>query len=88
MINTIAHPVEIYKHRTWYGKSEWRWRITANNGKIIASATEGYRNRQDLLSNMASIVGSLGECLTEEVGGVNYSHVKLTINKVKNELEV
>lgn len=85
MINAIAHPVEVYKHRTWYGKSEWRWRITANNGKIIASSSEGYRNRQDLITNMASIVGSLGEFITEEEGGVNYSHAKLTLNRMSNE---
>ena len=80
MINTIAHPVEVYRTTTWTLKKEWRWRITANNGKIIAASSEGYRNRKDLSINMASTLGSLGEFLTEEQGGVNYSHAKVTLN--------
>lgn len=85
MINAIAHPVEVYKTTTWYLKTEWRWRITANNGKIIASSSEGYSNKEDLINNMASISGSLLEYLTEEKGGVNYSHAKITLNKLRNE---
>jgi hypothetical protein len=83
MINAIAHPVEIYSTRTkssLFLRKEWRWRITANNGKIIAASSEGYRNRKDLSINMASTLGSLGEFLTEEQGGVNYSHAKVTLN--------
>lgn len=26
---------------------EWRWRLKAANGKIIATPGEGYKNRQD-----------------------------------------
>ena len=85
MINSIAHPVEIYKTRTWYGRVEHRWRITANNSEIIASSSEGYLNKKDLIYNMASIVASLAEFLTEEEGGVNYSHSKVTLNKSKHE---
>lgn len=84
MINAIAHPVEVYKTTTWYLKTEWRWRIKANNGKIVASSSEGYRNKQDLITNMASIVGSLGEYLTEQEGGVNYTHAKVTLNSKSN----
>jgi uncharacterized protein YegP (UPF0339 family) len=85
MINAIAHPVQVYKTITWYLKPEWRWRITANNGKVIAASSEGYRNRVDLISNMASITASLGEFITEEEGGINYSHAKLTLNRNKND---
>jgi len=81
MINTIAHPVEVYKTTTWYLKTEWRWRITANNGKIIASSSEGYRNREDLINNMASIFASLGEYIADERGGINYAHAKVTLIK-------
>ncbi|HEX8688408.1 MAG TPA: DUF1508 domain-containing protein [Pyrinomonadaceae bacterium] len=28
---------------------EWRWRLLAGNGRIIAAAGEGYRHRQDCL---------------------------------------
>ena len=83
MINTIAHPVEVYRKYTWALKFEWRFRIRANNGKIIASSSEGYKNKTDLINNMASTSVSLGEFLTEEEGGINYSHAKITLNKKK-----
>ena len=85
MINAIAHPVEVYSKITWTLKFEWRFRIRANNGKIIASSSEGYKNRADLINNMASTSISLGEFLTEEEGGINYSHAKITLNKKKDE---
>jgi len=85
MINTIAHPVEVYRKYTWALKFEWRWRIRANNGKIIASSSEGYRNKSDLINNIASTSVSLGEYISEEEGGINYSHAKITLNKKKDE---
>ncbi len=83
MINAIAHPVEVYQTRTkksLYLNKEWRWRITANNGKVVASSSEGYKNKEDLITNMASIVGSISEYLTDTEGGVNYTHAKVTLN--------
>ena len=32
--------------------SEWRWRLKAANGNIIADSGEGYRNRQDCLAGI------------------------------------
>ena len=29
---------------------EWRWRLKAANGKIIADSGEGYQNEQDCLA--------------------------------------
>lgn len=84
MIKAIAHPVEIYKKVTWFLKTEWRWRIRANNGKIVGSSSEGYRNKKDMKTNMASVAASLNEYLTEEEGGVDYSNAKVTLNR-KNE---
>ena len=34
---------EIYRDK----KSEWRWRLRAGNGKIIATGGESYKNRAD-----------------------------------------
>lgn len=34
---------ELYKDR----KGEWRWRVRARNGKIIADSGEGYRRKRD-----------------------------------------
>jgi len=36
---------EIYLDNS--AKSEWRWRLKADNGKIIAVSGEGYSNKAD-----------------------------------------
>jgi uncharacterized protein YegP (UPF0339 family) len=28
-------------------KGEWRWRLKATNGRILADSGEGYKNQQD-----------------------------------------
>ena len=38
---------EIYQDKT----EEWRWRLTATNGEIIAASTEGYTDKRDCISN-------------------------------------
>lgn len=38
-------------YRTFW-KKEWRWRIKANNNKIIASSTEGFKNLTDAKYNL------------------------------------
>jgi uncharacterized protein YegP (UPF0339 family) len=42
---------ELYKDKS----SEWRWRITASNGDIIAASCEGYRNKIDAEKNLRYI---------------------------------
>ena len=37
--------LEIYRD----GRSEWRWRLRAANGRIVADSGEGYRRRASLL---------------------------------------
>jgi uncharacterized protein YegP (UPF0339 family) len=36
---------------------EWRWRIIAGNGEIVGASTEGYRRREDCLSNHSLVTG-------------------------------
>ncbi|WP_206107567.1 YegP family protein [Paludisphaera rhizosphaerae] len=36
------------------GTGEYRWRLIASNGQIVASG-EGYKNKADCLSTIASI---------------------------------
>lgn len=38
---------EIYKSTA----SDWRWRRTASNGRIVGASTEGYVNKSDCISN-------------------------------------
>ena len=37
---------------------EWRWRLKAENGKIIADSGEGYKNKQDCLDAIGKVKGS------------------------------
>lgn len=39
-------------------KKEWRWRLRADNGRIIAGAGESYKNRGDC-DSMLQVVRSL-----------------------------
>ena len=34
---------------------QWRWRLSAANGRIIANAGEGYYNQQDCLSAISLV---------------------------------
>lgn len=42
-------------------KKEWRWKIKANNGKIIAASSEGYINKSDCIYNAKSTAKSIQE---------------------------
>ena len=37
--------LEIYRD----ARSEWRWRLRASNGRIVANSGEGYRRRASML---------------------------------------
>ena len=39
--------LEVYKDK----KGEWRWKVKAANGKIVEASTEGYKNKEDCVSN-------------------------------------
>ena len=35
--------------------NQWRWKLKASNGRIIADSAEAYRNRQDCLNGIALV---------------------------------
>lgn len=37
--------VEFYKD----GKGEWRWKLVARNGKIVADGAEGYKSKRNVV---------------------------------------
>ena len=37
---------------------QWRWRLTAANGKIIANSGEGYYNKADCLAAINLVKGT------------------------------
>lgn len=47
MISKEKDKWEFYKDQ----KTEWRWRRTAVNGRIVGASTEGYKNRLDCIEN-------------------------------------
>lgn len=36
-------------------RTQWRWRLRARNGRIIATSGEGYNNRRDALAAITTI---------------------------------
>lgn len=42
------YPLEFYK--TLF-RRQWRWRIKASNGKIVAASTESFKNCLDCIDN-------------------------------------
>jgi hypothetical protein len=43
--------IEFYKD----AKGEFRWRITASNGRKIANCGEGYKNKKDCKNGLESV---------------------------------
>lgn len=48
---TNTHTLEIYKDR----KKEWRWRLRARNGKIVADSGEGYKRKATMLRSFKRV---------------------------------
>lgn len=51
----VKSKLTIYKDKN----NDWRWTITAKNGKIIAASTEGYKRKRSVIANLKSIGESL-----------------------------
>ena len=47
--------VEYYRD----AKGEWRWRMKARNGRIVADGAEGYKRRIDCVRQYARIAGAI-----------------------------
>jgi uncharacterized protein YegP (UPF0339 family) len=50
------YKVKFFKKKSFWGKTNWYWKVTAKNGNIIGRSTEGYRNKQDCIRN-AKVLG-------------------------------
>ena len=51
---------------------DWRWRLRAANGRIVADSAEGYASRRNLyraLNDLPTHVGAAAEAGSVEVGG-------------------
>lgn len=52
---------ELYK-----SKGQWRWRVTARNGRKIAVSSEGYRRKRDAQRGAELCMTALVLALTEQ----------------------
>jgi uncharacterized protein YegP (UPF0339 family) len=41
-------------------QGEWRWRLKASNGRILADSGEGYKNEQDCKDDIDRVKASAG----------------------------
>lgn len=42
-------------------KREWRWRLVARNGRIVATSGEGYKRKASALAAMFGIIGAISD---------------------------
>lgn len=49
-----AHPKGVEFYQTFLSR-KWRWRIKADNGRIIGASSQGYVNKQDCKENLLSV---------------------------------
>jgi len=58
--NIHTHEVTFYRKISFSSlRREWRWKIKAKNGNIIAASSEGYINKQDCIYNAKSTARSI-----------------------------
>jgi uncharacterized protein YegP (UPF0339 family) len=50
--------VELYKDKG----GEWRWRLKATNGQIIATSGEGYKSRSNADRAIDTVIHAFMEC--------------------------
>lgn len=58
-----GYTIEFYKT---FWLQEWRWRVKADNGKKVAAASEGFKNRLDCLANARITMSALQMFFTNE----------------------
>lgn len=63
----MAHIQVFTERRKVIGPKQYRWRIVAANGKIIAMSSEGYSNLSDLWHGVSATAKVLSGALVEPV---------------------
>lgn len=47
----MGERLDLYKDKA----KEWRWRMVSTNGNILATSSEGYKNKKDMLDSLYSV---------------------------------
>lgn len=50
-----THQITIYKD----SKGEFRWRMTAKNGKVVAESGEGYKRKRTMMDTLNRMVSAI-----------------------------
>lgn len=53
----LNHYVVVYKDKA----GEWRWRLKARNGKIVADSGEGYASKRNARRAFAAVYTGIGK---------------------------
>lgn len=53
----VSHPDGVEFYRSGLLR-KWRWRITAENGRIIGASSQGYFNKHECRDNLKSVAKS------------------------------
>jgi uncharacterized protein YegP (UPF0339 family) len=61
-IRSLNMKFHVYKDTN----NEWRWRLKATNGNILADSGEGYSAKADCLAGIQSVKGSANSQVVEE----------------------
>lgn len=62
----MARPPRIQTYQD--SKGEWRWRLRASNGRIIAEGGEGYKTKQGITRAVDTVVEAFSRCEIEGDG--------------------
>lgn len=57
MVKTPNKQVALYQEEG----GDWRWKMTHQNGRVIAASTEGYRNYEEMINNLSDVLDLFGE---------------------------
>ncbi len=57
-----------YRSRTWTLKQLWRWRLTADNNRIVAASSEGFVDERGAKENALLTMQGLRSALYARVG--------------------
>lgn len=56
------YKLEYYKDTA----DEWRWRISHQNGNVIAVSSEGYKNKQDMIDVLDNLTEAVKQDLVDQ----------------------
>lgn len=54
--------IEVYADEA----GEWRWRVRAGNGRILADSGEGYRRRRDCVAGLRLLFAALDRLVDDD----------------------